>query len=912
MQYFKRGKNAIHVVWEINDINGNPRDLSHLIPTVFYSCGSGKVQATPIEVNENRISWVFPAKDQKLLGTYALSLVLNTDNGIEYSRLYRAEAFTLTPQTANDSIMAVQVENEQNVFLTACMTLADMGSKTDYEQVRVMIDQSETDIKDYIGYRFDNHCLVFNGNNTKEEILNAIEHNVPIISHFGAGRVIGGMTIDSTQTAAATTVGDDGDLLELRFVLKNDNQEYFQVCYSLYPDAEEWIEDADVLATKDDLANKAEVFILTYDSSLEEVQNAYNKGYLIATYWQHVDKGTTVILFASSVMLNNDLGLEDFRPNILFNLIEDNGYVTEIYFNWSYDVQEWIEDHYQYKIPKRNEVVTLSGEQTITGTKTFSAGVNMNNSRIRKLATPVNNDDVANKSYVDGTVSKIPVEKGTGDYSVIQKQPNSVAGVSVPVNNSHSISSVCEGAGNVAGLKGYRWASIGFDSNTINFNTTPTGWSVGDVLSIINDSKYQDCCKITSINGSTVKVDTLPFSSVAIDSGYDAKCAYVSAKPTAGDIDLGVGAHAEGVKTEALNLFAHAEGFGTKALGQYSHAEGRETVAHYASHAEGKRTKASGENSHSEGEATVSSGNWSHAEGFRTIAIGRASHIEGERGNQKIPVGDSAMVSLLEQQDSGKAIGNHSHVEGVDCTAVGSSSHVGGYRSVTYGGNSFAHGQDVVTRNGSEVAFGRNNRSHQYDASKFGDPKNTLFSVGMSGNYNTKKNAIEIMQNGDAYLNGIGGYDEENIDSSKTVQEVITSLETKIADPEWGGVLCLTLGDDKPKNLGEIYNKLRNLLDNKKHYLVSVYDSVFNVFMGDAEVTGGDNSGNIYLTSLRKIDVDKKIIGRIVYTFNKSSTAEYYKREYAELVTIGVDDYNSLINRITKLESIISQITIKE
>ena len=143
----------------------------------------------------------------------------------------------------------------------------------------------------------------------------------------------------------------------------------------------------------------------------------------------------------------------------------------------------------------------------------------------------------------------------------------------------------------VAGLKGYRYTNTGNVTNSITFATAPTGWAVGDVVSIVNDSKYPDCVTIASISGTTVTFTTnLPFSSIIADTGWDAKTAYVLAKPDVGDVEIGYAAYAEGIGTKALNTAAHTEGRETQAFGQYSHSEGRGTTAHYCSHAEGRDT----------------------------------------------------------------------------------------------------------------------------------------------------------------------------------------------------------------------------------------------------------------------------------------------------------------------------------
>ena len=243
-------------------------------------------------------------------------------------------------------------------------------------------------------------------------------------------------------------------------------------------------------------------------------------------------------------------------------------------------------------------------------------------------------------------------------------------------NLAFSAYAYAEGWGNRVGLKGYRYMNSGTVSNSLTFTTTPTGWEVGDVLSIINNKKYPDCVTISSIDGNVVKFNkNLPFTSIVAESQWDSKTAYVIAKPNVGNIDLGVSAHASGTMNKALNLFAYSEGFGNESLGQYSHTEGRNNVAYYASHAEGRENEASGEQSHAEGKLNVASGNRAHAEGYSTTASGQDAHSEG----------NSTVASANYSHSEGfqtKALGSCGHAEGAYVAAIGKYSHSEGFGSV--------------------------------------------------------------------------------------------------------------------------------------------------------------------------------------------------------------------------------------
>ena len=344
----------------------------------------------------------------------------------------------------------------------------------------------------------------------------------------------------------------------------------------------------------------------------------------------------------------------------------------------------------------------------------------------RKIA----NGAVIDKKIADGAVTKQKlaadiagivdsVAKGAADYSLQQDSCQVI-----------SRNSIATGNGTIAGTKGVRWKAINFTTKTITLEKALTASiGAGALLSIINDKHYDKCSEVAetaAIGATTIKVKSLSFTSIAEDTGDDAKTIMVYSNPNVGDVDLGDGAHSEGVNTKATQRGSHAEGRDTYAAGQYSHAEGRETEAFYASHAEGRGSKATGDASHAEGLGTYAIGDHTHAEGQNTHAVGLNAHAEGLRGWTN---------------------GQHSHAEGVD----------------------------TVTSNTAEHAEGKFNKSNKADGS-FGSAGNTLHSIGIGTSASDRKNASEVMQNGDIYLLGVGGYDGKNPAASKPVQQVIGAL----------------------------------------------------------------------------------------------------------------------------------------
>lgn len=280
-------------------------------------------------------------------------------------------------------------------------------------------------------------------------------------------------------------------------------------------------------------------------------------------------------------------------------------------------------------------------------------------------------------------------------------------------------------------------------------------------------------------------------------------------------------AHAEGMKTLAANDGAHAEGTGTNAAGVYAHAEGLNTTAYaQACHAEGGMSVCNGnyghvegfrctvENTagHAEGYITYCRANYGHAEGRQTNSIGPCAHAEGY-GNKidrsititsisnvegytsyfkadnisDLKVGACFIIDYIpyvvtdiadgnvyvnrwiefkkQKYDIiimyGAAYGNNAHAEGELGSAIGNNSHVSGTSCIAF--------------NDNEFACGKYNESVVSDQAS----QRTIYSIGIGDGDNNRRNAIEVKENGQVYINGVGGYYGSNAKDGQSVADTI-------------------------------------------------------------------------------------------------------------------------------------------
>ena len=87
--------------------------------------------------------------------------------------------------------------------------------------------------------------------------------------------------------------------------------------------------------------------------------------------------------------------------------------------------------------------------------------------------------------------------------------------------------------------------------------------------------------------------------------------------------------------------------------------------------------------------------------------------------------------------------------------------------NIASGEYSHAEGKGTITSNAAEHASGKYNQSHK---------DTTLFSIGIGESKADRKNAIEVTQDGDIYVNSIGGYDGTNPSNSKDIATYLPNM----------------------------------------------------------------------------------------------------------------------------------------
>ena len=127
------------------------------------------------------------------------------------------------------------------------------------------------------------------------------------------------------------------------------------------------------------------------------------------------------------------------------------------------------------------------------------------------------------------------------------------------------------------------------------------------------------------------------------------------------------------------------------------------------------------------------------------------------------------------QGDGTRATGEKAHAEGGQTTASGRQTHAEGSNTIAKGDYSHTEGEGTQTNNKSEHAQG------MYNISNTGldvDMRTTLYSIGV-GDSIERRNAHEVMNNGDTFIVGIGEYDGTNPYEAQTLQKVINSKVEK-------------------------------------------------------------------------------------------------------------------------------------
>jgi hypothetical protein len=231
--------------------------------------------------------------------------------------------------------------------------------------------------------------------------------------------------------------------------------------------------------------------------------------------------------------------------------------------------------------------------------------------------------------------------------------------------------------------------------------------------------------------------------------------------------------HVEGNQNEVQGHTAHAEGYQTVALRDYTHSEGEGTFAALkGSHSEGHGDKSTKSfKLFYAGTGSSYTSNIPHG-----LGIGTLIRIENDiRKITSVPtptsiVTDTKFSGTVSNStvytQSGVTYGVYAHSEGYNTVAIGEASHTEGSWTKTY--NNFEHAQ------------GRFNLSHT-STSAYPSGNNTIHSIGIGNGEGTRKNAVEVMQNGDVYVKGIGNYEGTAIDGKQSLQTVLQGISTRQA-----------------------------------------------------------------------------------------------------------------------------------
>jgi hypothetical protein len=245
-----------------------------------------------------------------------------------------------------------------------------------------------------------------------------------------------------------------------------------------------------------------------------------------------------------------------------------------------------------------------------------------------------------------------------------------------------SAGALAMGSLNRVGVTGFYWSAIGTNTITLSTRqgsgdwTLPSGvtfdWQVGDTISIVNNSKYPACAKITEINGHVITVDNLPFNDAVTPEyvmpddytifacykkdiateGFGADLATQERwYPRSGCVTIGWAGTAFGIENLVSGSAGFAAGWNNWVAGDFGAAFGRDNITGYTSFAAGRENEVTSANCFAAGYLNKVKSNNSGAIGYnnRVSKSNSGSFIIGQNNTSSAPfqliVGDGAQTS---------------------------------------------------------------------------------------------------------------------------------------------------------------------------------------------------------------------------------------------------------------------------
>ena len=310
----------------------------------------------------------------------------------------------------------------------------------------------------------------------------------------------------------------------------------------------------------------------------------------------------------------------------------------------------------------------------------------------------------------------------------------------LPFSNGDSENcAVLKGGNNVVGLKGFYYKHLYFNNslNVVNIYVTATQTiptistsggttketdiitsnylAKGDIISIVNDSKYDRVAEVLQANPGLIQVkwvDEEPFNKIKKEDQSEWSpedySVYCLDKPGSGIADIGKYSVVRGTNNKAINVCTEVHGNGNTAEGKFATVWGKNNIG-----------------------------------GYNTTTFG---------------------VNNINRKDN-------SLVGGTNNVNEATNSVIFGNKNVNKGKRSFIVGNENTTNTENEAAFG------QYNISNL----DTRFSIGIGVSVDDRKNAFEVKQNGDIYIEGVEGRIQDKLNEISEINKTIEDNEEVVA-----------------------------------------------------------------------------------------------------------------------------------